>query len=364
MSKFRDWLQNISFNFVMIAIAILLIVGTIAILFQGDNSDKIKSVEQEILQQQHRIEFDRVALELERRGSDTLSPAGMGVRYRALQDRFFTDTGYSNQLNVDLKKLQDEQNQVVLRAGLITLTAFLTLAGAVPLARRALFDTGASTNTKATQRLEAVETGASPQVENLRLREELARCSCDLTETRAALTDDQKIFAQFMTRMNQERDRIRGTSYANLLFGLSFSIVALATLGYPLIANGTFVQNGGGLEFYFYLVQRFLPRISVGILIQIVGFFFLRLYVANEADLKHTKNEITNFEAWMIAVLAAKGAELSLREKVLERMISTERNFILNKGQKTASSDLDAKYNDMLELMKAVIARWSAPHRE
>jgi hypothetical protein len=59
--------------------------------------------------------------------------------------------------------------------------------------------------------------------------------------------------------------------------------------------------NGGWIE----LVEHFAPRFSVGILIQVIGFFFLRLYVAGEREAHYLRNELTNWEARLIAYSAA-----------------------------------------------------------
>lgn len=171
-------------------------------------------------------------------------------------------------------------------------------------------------------------------------------------------SEELRIFDRFRERMRDERDRIRSSSRANLLFGLAFSIIALIILGYPLF--GDIVSSGKltATDFYSYFTQRAIPRLSVGFLIQVVGFFFLRLYVTNEMDIKHTKNESTNFDAWMIAVVVGQrdGWEKA-RPDVLKRLSTTERNFVLKKGEKSVGIENDAQYNDITASLQEILQR-------
>jgi hypothetical protein len=184
---------------------------------------------------------------------------------------------------------------------------------------------------------------------------EVEALKAKLLDQYAAQPDEQKIFQGFQRRMDFERDRIRNTARSNLIFGLAFSIAALLILGFPLLVDIQSAVTTGDKEIYLSVVQRTLPRVSLGVLVQIVGFFFLRLYVTNEMDLKHTKNEVTNFEAWMIAVALAKRSDNDVaRTLVLRRMIETERNFILRKGDRTISIENDSKYNDVLHAIEAI----------
>jgi hypothetical protein len=99
-----------------------------------------------------------------------------------------------------------------------------------------------------------------------------------------------------------------------------------------------------------------LPRFSVGLLLQFVGFFFLRLYVANELDLKHNKNEITNLEMKMMALQLAKEFNDSPSKKeIMKSLAQTERNFILKKNEKSVSTEALSEYNDLRGLIEKLV---------
>ena len=84
------------------------------------------------------------------------------------------------------------------------------------------------------------------------------------------------------------------------------------------------------------LVNKFVPRLSLVIFIEVFAYFFLRLYSASLTEIKYFQNEITNVEAKFLALRAAmhSGDKRSV-ESVISQLAKTERNYILQKGQTT-----------------------------
>ena len=92
---------------------------------------------------------------------------------------------------------------------------------------------------------------------------------------------------------------------------------------------------------------------GVGLILQFVGFFFLRLYVANELDVKQNKNELTNIEAKMLAfMMSSKSSKNSFTKIVVESLARTERNFTIKKGERTISVENDPQFNDLNALLQ------------
>ena len=90
-------------------------------------------------------------------------------------------------------------------------------------------------------------------------------------------------------RLLEETDRLVSVSNKNLSIGIIFSLIAFSLMTYV-------TYNSEKFELYGVIY-----RISLVVLVQFVGFFFLRLYVGNELDIKQNKNEITNLELKAIA---------------------------------------------------------------
>jgi hypothetical protein len=169
------------------------------------------------------------------------------------------------------------------------------------------------------------------------------------------LSDLDGLFQAARQRLISESLRIDKISSRNLYFGIVFSGFALAFLAWPLVAQ-TIYPTVHNEDISRWIAQSYLPRIAVGLLLQFVGFFFLRLYVANENDLKHNRNELTNIEAKMMALQLSKTADAASRKDVIKTLLKTERNFTLRKNERTISSDV-TEYNDLKALLERLVSK-------
>jgi hypothetical protein len=92
---------------------------------------------------------------------------------------------------------------------------------------------------------------------------------------------------------------------------------------------------------------HFLPRLSLVVFIQIFAYFFLRLYKSTLEEIRYYQNEVTNVQhkkVSFIAIYQSKSADSLI--KVVERLVETERNNVLKKGESTvdlahAKADFD-----------------------
>ena len=96
-------------------------------------------------------------------------------------------------------------------------------------------------------------------------------------------------------------------------------------------------QNGGETISWFLLTKEYLPRLSLIFTIEIIGFFFLRLYTKTLSEIKLAQNELTNIEMRLIALNYINNDEDICREHLIKELSKTERNYILEKGQTTQS---------------------------
>jgi len=91
------------------------------------------------------------------------------------------------------------------------------------------------------------------------------------------------LFKLARQRLLDEAVRIDAISRRNLGIGILFSSIALGVLSWPLVAGVFFPSPEPTTPVdasTLGLFRSYLPRFSVGLLLQFVGFFFLRLYVA------------------------------------------------------------------------------------
>lgn len=168
------------------------------------------------------------------------------------------------------------------------------------------------------------------------------------------------LFKVSRQRLLDEAVRIDAISRRNLGIGILFSSVALAVLAWPLVSAVFFpsLEPLPAENSSWGILRMYLPRFSVGLLLQFVGFFFLRLYVANELDLKHNKNEITNLEMKMMALqLAKEFQDAPSRKEIMKSLAQTERNFVLKKNERSVSSEALSEYNDLRGLIERLVSK-------
>ncbi len=166
-------------------------------------------------------------------------------------------------------------------------------------------------------------------------------------------TDYIDILTQFRLRMRGEERRLKINSVINLVWGILFSLLTGGWLLFSvneLKVHSTYI----GLS---DMLAAYAPRAALAIILQLVSFFFLRLYAATEHEIKHHKNEITNMESRFAgAMFEASASTSATRAIVLKSFMTVERNFLIKKGERTAATEADTRYNDLAALFETFVS--------
>ncbi|GAB3535811.1 hypothetical protein [Photobacterium alginatilyticum] len=143
---------------------------------------------------------------------------------------------------------------------------------------------------------------------------------------------------KFRERVEREIYTLSGRANVNLFIGSVTTILGISILAYMLVVGGfTYDANNSltGNVLSDYMLY-YIPRLSVVVFIEVFSYFFLRLYRANLNDMKYFQNELTNIESKLTALnLVVQTNDQVLRKSVVDSLLSTERNFILKKGETT-----------------------------
>lgn len=104
--------------------------------------------------------------------------------------------------------------------------------------------------------------------------------------------------------------------------------------------------------------ERFIPRISMVVLIEIFAYFFLRLYSASLTETKYYQNELTNIDAQYLALQSATNiADAKLVGEVISLLAKTERNFVLQKGQSTVDVERSRLSTEQRNTLSQALAK-------
>lgn len=167
----------------------------------------------------------------------------------------------------------------------------------------------------------------------------------------------ESFFSKIKDRLLTELDNQSKRGTLSLSLGIVTAFVGIGVLGYSVISQG-YISD------YVSILSHYIPRLSIVIVIEVFAYFFLKLYKRSLDEIKYFQNEITNIEMKFMSIVVARGNNTS--ESVLanlaEKLMNTERNYVLNKGQSTIfleKSKLDGENNSviidlMADAMKSV----------
>jgi len=145
-----------------------------------------------------------------------------------------------------------------------------------------------------------------------------------------------RVLDEIVKSLSTERGTITTRTFTNLVFG-----AAIALFGaYWLIDIVASIKFEPGDENWQLQVFSFAARLSVVIMIQVFAYFFLNLYRSGLQEIKYYRNEMTNAlskQAGIRAALVSK--EKAAISHAIKRLMDTERNFILKKGESTMFLD-------------------------
>ncbi|EEY77380.1 hypothetical protein HMPREF0012_00249 [Acinetobacter calcoaceticus RUH2202] len=151
----------------------------------------------------------------------------------------------------------------------------------------------------------------------------------------------------FNERIERSVDRLRNEKNSAFIRG-NFNLmigVVISILG-GIIAYA-FIQKLPTAITIIELFSYTLPRLSFFILIIFLAFFFLNLYRKSMDDIKYYQNEITNLEAKYLSLQIAKSMNNhKLLSSILEQLMKTERNFVLEKDQSTIDLEKERLSSD------------------
>lgn len=153
-------------------------------------------------------------------------------------------------------------------------------------------------------------------------------------------------------RLNLERESLSRRGNFNLMIGMFLSVGGLVILGYSVLNY----SHNGSLEDLLIFV---IPKISFVLLIELFAYFFLNLYKKSLEDIKYYQNEITNVEAKYLALQMAKSLNNhKMISSILDQLVKTERNFILEKDQSTIELEKErissSNANNTLQAIKDI----------
>ena len=177
----------------------------------------------------------------------------------------------------------------------------------------------------------------------------------EIQEQLKSVSETLKLKRNTILRLKNYLLDINRKANLNLVYGLLFCISGIIFIFYSLMSYVGNPQTGT-----VDTIVYFVPRISLTILIEIFSYFFLNLYKRSLDDIKYFQNEVTNLESKYLALLYAfESNNGQIKAKVIEKLMETERNFILKRGETTIDLEKDRlnaqSANNTVQVLKDII---------
>lgn len=146
-------------------------------------------------------------------------------------------------------------------------------------------------------------------------------------------------FNEVRIRLGAEIASLVRRGSVNLVFGILISISGVVILW--VVVDGLPSESGVP-----EITGYFLPRLSIVVLVQMFAYFFLKLYRQSLSEIKYFQNELTNIESKYLSVqLSLQHNDSRVQANVVSVLASTERNFVLSKGETTVDIEKE-RLND------------------
>jgi uncharacterized membrane protein YjfL (UPF0719 family) len=138
------------------------------------------------------------------------------------------------------------------------------------------------------------------------------------------------ISKNMIDRLNKTLFTLIKRGNINLSIGITITTIGLVVLGVIIVNPLTETETWADF------IKYFTPRLSLVIFIEILAYFFLKLYKESLVESKYIQNEITNIESkYLAASMAITYNDAASIKNIIDVLSKTERNHILEKGQTT-----------------------------
>lgn len=157
----------------------------------------------------------------------------------------------------------------------------------------------------------------------------------------------QIIWGGSLSRLSDQIIVLGSRANLTLWMGIIFCTSGLFALWYSFFSAGSQNINLAtpGME-WIELAKAYAPRLTLVVLIEVIGFFFLKMYRATLSEIRYVQNEITNIEMRALALNSAQIGSASTLESVIDVLAKTDRNSIIEKGQTTIEIEKQRASNE------------------
>jgi len=160
-----------------------------------------------------------------------------------------------------------------------------------------------------------------------------------------AVTNTLRALQSVNIRLMAAKREVQRRANLNLIIGSLIAIGGLAFLAFYVVTSSSPAQETWDQAFV-----RYLPRIALVFIIELLAYFFLRLYRFGATEIRYFQNELTNVEFWTAGfAFVLMSGDKTKGVDIASRLMTVERNFVLQKGETAAPALTESKEAAMIE---------------
>jgi hypothetical protein len=143
----------------------------------------------------------------------------------------------------------------------------------------------------------------------------------------------RQTITRILKRLEKQIEAIGSRANFSLTVGLAVAAAGIVALYYSFYIDQSVIDYNN----LVVVAARYIPRLSLVLIIELTAFFFLKLYSKALSEVRYFQNEITNLESKLLAsnLSLNSASKEKLLAVVVQNLLATERNFVLEKGQST-----------------------------
>ncbi len=182
-------------------------------------------------------------------------------------------------------------------------------------------------------------------------KERLDKYALDLRRERESLTSEnmqrsdgsfvkdwREVLLVARRRLVDEEYRLSENSKVNREGALSLAFIGVALPVYYIF----FISEAVVTSNLWTILVSYWPIFTVVLVFEIIAGFFLRAYIQTEHKIERKQNEITNVELRLTSgLMLFEKTNADKFSELAETLSKDERNFVLNKNESSAITDID-----------------------
>lgn len=148
---------------------------------------------------------------------------------------------------------------------------------------------------------------------------------------------------------------LKDTGFINLILGIFIGIIGIVVIYWMFTISANIDVT----------IWTHIEKISPIVIVELLAYFFLRLYRLTVIEIKYLNNERLTYHHKMLALKVALFQNNSeMLADVIKQLAETERNFILQKGETTTGTEGLKQFSDEMKLFSSLLSSLNLSEKE